>query len=603
MNACRSRLHRAFRLVAPLLGLGLGVGAWADDPIARVEGEIPDALRDKIELNLEIVEEQARSRAQARRRAERAAGQVRDVLNSEGYYDPDLQARIEEGPPKDDPGFTPPLVPVIEVETGPRYVIGAAEVSFTPDILDQADEARAALDLAPGRPAVAPEIIAAGLRVTNYLEQHGYPDAALPNRHVVLDHTDDEVDVTYPVDPGRKTRFGEVVVTGDAKTMRSWINMVTPFEDGEVFDERQLDKLTTNVASTGVFAQAVATLDDDAVENADGTVTRNVILNIDQGDKNTIAGSVGFSTTEGSGVEVIYERRNFIGYAQTLTLRGVARTNELSLGANYFIPYFLSTERTLNAEIEARSLDTDEFDGESVEARLLLGRQFSERLRVGYGMGLEASRFTQNDVERTAYVVDAIGTAVYDARNNRLDPTKGFILSGEAVPSYNFGENEAVFTRVDLGAAVYQRVHPEFVLAARADAGTIFGTSLDNVPFNRRFYAGGGGSVRGFEYQSIGPRDALDLPTGGRSLVEASVEARWRSRTLFGGNLGGAVFVDAASVAVPSLADFRDIRYGAGVGVRYYTAFAPLRADIAVPLNPRDGDEAFQVYISIGQAF
>ena len=604
MRYSRSALWGLRWAAACLCAVGLVLPANADEPIAEIEGDLPADLRDKIELNLEQVEQSARSRAQAKRRVERTAASVRSVLRSEGYYDPKIDARIDEDAPKGDPGKTPPLQPVIMLDPGPRYTIGNAKVDFVGGIHDQADQARAQLDLPEGAPAVAAEVVAAGLRVTNWLQQHGYPEAAITDRKVTVDHDTDTLRIVYPVTAGPKVRFGDIVLyRGDAKIMPAWLRMVKPFEDGDVFDERQLDELTSRVVSTGAFGQSVATLSERDQPNADGTITRNVLLNIEQGEPNTVSGSVGFSTTEGSGVEVIYERRNFIGYAQTLTLRGVARTNEISLGANYFIPYFLNVDRTLTGELEAKSLDTDEFDGEAITARALVGRQLTDRLRIGYGLGLEASRFTQNDIEQTAYVVDALGSATYDRRNNRLDPTKGFLLTGQATPSYNFGEGEAFFTRIDLGGAAYQRVSDQFVLAGRLDAGSLFGTDLENIPVNRRFYAGGGGSVRGFEFQSIGPRNALDLPTGGRSLVEGSAEVRWRSQTLFDGNIGAVAFVDAATVAVPEIADFRDIRYGAGVGVRYWTGFAPLRADIAIPLNPREGDAAFQVYISIGQAF
>ena len=578
--------------------------AHADSPIVKIEGDLPADLRDKIEINLEQIEEKARSRAQAKRRIERTVRAVRSVLHSEGYYDADIQGRIDEAAPKDDPGKTPPLQPVIVVDPGVRYVIGTAEVDFVGGIYDQELEARAQLDLPPGEPAIAAEVVAAGLRVTNYLEQHGYPEARITDREVVLDHEQDQLDVTYPVEAGDKTRFGQLLLDkGDAKVAPRFLRWVKPFEEGDVFDERLTDELTSRVVSTGVFQQAAVTLSEDKVENADGTVTRNVLLNIDQGPKNTVSGSIGYSTTEGSGVEVIYERRNFVGYAQTLTLRAVARTNEIGGGIDYFVPYFFDVDRSLTLNAEAIDESNEAFDGQRITARALVSEALSEHLRVGYGVGVEASKFDQNGIERTAYVADAVGSATYDRRNNRLDPTKGFILAAEATPSYNFGDNQAFFTRANVSGAAYKAVHPEFVLAGRLAAGSVFGTDLDNIPFNRRFYAGGGGSVRGFEFRSIGPRDINGDGIGGRSVVEGSAEVRWRSRTLFNGNLGGAVFVDAASVAIPEIADFREIRYGAGVGVRYYTQFAPMRADIAIPLNPRDGDPAVQVYISIGQAF
>ena len=578
--------------------------AHADSPIVKIEGDLPGDLRDKIEINLEVVEEKARSRAQAKRRIERTVRAVRSVLHSEGYYDADIQGRIDEAAPKADLGKTPPLQPVIVVEPGVRYVIGAADVNFVGGIYDQELEARAQLDLPSGEPAVAAEVVAAGLRVTNYLEQNGYPEARITDREVALDHELDQLDVTYPVEAGDKTRFGQLILDkGDANVSERFLRWVKPFEEGDVFDERLTDELTSRVVSTGVFQQAAVTLSEDKVENADGTVTRNVLLNIDQGPKNTVSGSVGYSTTEGSGVEVIYERRNFVGYAQTLTLRAVARTNEIGGGIDYFVPYFFDVDRSLTLNAEAIDESNEAFDGQRITARALASETLSEHLRIGYGIGVEASKFDQNGIERTAYIADAVGSATYDRRNNRLDPTKGFILAAEATPSYNFGDNQAFFTRANVSGAAYKAVHPEFVLAGRLAAGSVFGTDLDNIPFNRRFYAGGGGSVRGFEFRSIGPRDINGDGIGGRSVVEGSAEVRWRSRTLFNGNLGGAVFVDAATVAIPEIADFREIRYGAGVGVRYYTQFAPMRADVAIPLNPRDGDPAVQVYISIGQAF
>ena len=584
-----------------------GAEAWAEEPIADIEGELPQDLREKIELQLELVEEPARSRAQARRRLERTANTVRTVLRSEGYYDSDMQGRIAEEDPDAEPGRQPPLEPVLLVDPGPRYTVGEAEVVFT-DPVPESDAAAAELDLRPGEPAVAARIVAAGLRVTNWLEQHGYPEARLGERDVVVDHDRDAVDVDYPVTPGPKVRFGDVIVTGDAKIGSGWIDLITPFEEGDVFDERELDLLTSRVAGTGVFAQAVATLDRADDVSADGTVTRNVILNIEQGDRNTIAGSVGYSTTEGSGVEIIYERRNFIGYAQTLTATLTAKTNEIGGGVDYRLPYFMKPERNLVASVEAVRQDNEAFTGERATARALVGEIISPRFRVGAGVGVEASNFTQDGIERQAYIAELLAQGWYDARDNRLDPTRGFQVTGEVVPSYNFGDESAFFTRVEADASAYRSVGTQWVLAGRVAAGSAFGTSLDNIPFNRRFYAGGGGSVRGFGFQEIGPLEDLNNdgdfePTGGRSVVEGSVEARYRHPTLFGGNLGGAVFVDAASIAEPSLSDFRDIRYGAGVGIRYYTPFAPMRADIAFPLNPRDGDDAFQVYISIGQAF
>jgi translocation and assembly module TamA len=135
-------------------------------------------------------------------------------------------------------------------------------------------------------------------------------------------------------------------------------------------------------------------------------------------------------------------------------------------------------------------------------------------------------------------------------------------------------------------------------LGARARLGTIFGASRDQIAPSRRFYAGGGGSVRGFGYQELGPRDAKNVPLGGRGLSEFSIEGRYRF-----GDYGVVGFVDAGQVTERQYPDFSDMRVGVGVGGRVYTSFGPVRADIATPLGRRPGEALITVYVSIGQAF
>jgi len=121
-----------------------------------------------------------------------------------------------------------------------------------------------------------------------------------------------------------------------------------------------------------------------------------------------------------------------------------------------------------------------------------------------------------------------------------------------------------------------------------------------DVPADERFYAGGGGSIRGYSYQSVGPLSGGD-PVGGRSLLELSTELRLR----LGERFGFVGFLDGGSAFGAAFPDFdEELLWGTGLGFRYFTAVGPLRLDFAVPLDRRHGiDDAFQVYISLGQAF
>ena len=140
----------------------------------------------------------------------------------------------------------------------------------------------------------------------------------------------------------------------------------------------------------------------------------------------------------------------------------------------------------------------------------------------------------------------------------------------------------------------------DYVLAGRGRAGMIIGEDRSDLPANKRFYSGGGESVRGYEYQKVGPLDEDGDPLGGRSVLEAGLEFRARVTESF----GIVPFVEGGNVFEASDPEDLDLLWAAGLGFRYYTAVGPLRFAFAVPLDKRDNvDDDFQIYLSLGQAF
>jgi translocation and assembly module TamA len=144
------------------------------------------------------------------------------------------------------------------------------------------------------------------------------------------------------------------------------------------------------------------------------------------------------------------------------------------------------------------------------------------------------------------------------------------------------------------------------VLAARARVGSYYGPDEEESPPDQLFFAGGSGSVRGYAYRSIGveftkPNGNTGV-VGGRSLIDGSIEGRYRATPRF----GGVGFLDAGYVSPDSrLGGFDDaeLRLGAGVGLRYFTGLGPLRVDVATPINRRPEDSLAAFYVGIGQAF
>jgi translocation and assembly module TamA len=200
---------------------------------------------------------------------------------------------------------------------------------------------------------------------------------------------------------------------------------------------------------------------------------------------------------------------------------------------------------------------------------------------------------------RRTFLIAALPTGlIYDGSDDLLNPSRGFRLGGRISPELSFQDTTFGYVKAQVDGSIYQPMGERLVLAARARLGSIMGSSVSQIAPSRRFYAGGGGSVRGYGYQDIGPRDANNDPIGGKSLAEFSIEARVRF-----GNFGVVPFVDAGNISTQFLPHLNDLRIGAGVGARYYSSFGPIRVDVGTPVNPQKGDAKIAVYVSLGQAF
>jgi translocation and assembly module TamA len=140
------------------------------------------------------------------------------------------------------------------------------------------------------------------------------------------------------------------------------------------------------------------------------------------------------------------------------------------------------------------------------------------------------------------------------------------------------------------------------VVAGRIRLGTIGGASTFDLAPSRRLYSGGGGSVRGYGYQQLGPKDMEGDPIGGRGLAEFAIESRIRLKQ-FGGNFGIVPFLDGGSLTTKAMPDLTHWRFAVGAGLRYYSLFGPIRVDVGFPLNRQKGDGPFAVTVSLGQAF
>ena len=628
------------RVATTLVGLGLALGS-----VARAADTLPysisiaptaDILLDQAILDASLLvalrEGAPVGPFALAARAESDAARIETILRSLGHYDGVTTVRIA-GLPAQDPGLLPLLegLPAgsrvsvqVEVDPGPLYQIRSARLE------GQVPEGvRAVFDLAPGEPARAERVLAAGAAVLRALREQGYALSQVPPPDALVNHDTRTMDVVYLADPGPRVTLGPVSVLGLERLREDYVLRRLGLEPGEPYSPSRLEAARRDLLVHGVFAWA--RLSPGTEPGRDGRLP--LTLEVAERPPRVVRLAAAFASDEGATLSAAWTHRNLFGRAEQLTIQGevgrLAQNRPEAL--NYLVngafrrPDLWVRNLDLRLDLAALSESLDAYDRDAVTAALALERRFSPRLRGSAGLGFEDSRITQDGVTRDYRLASLPLTLGYDSTDDPLDPRQGVRLTATTIPAqvlegdaqgfvvaravgtgYWTIPSLALWTDPDAPTLAGKSADPGTasgarrpVLAGRLVLGSILGAAPDQVPPDWRFYAGGGGSVRGYPFQSIGPRTAFDQPAGGDGLLEASVELRQP----LAGPWGLALFADAGAVSQDGIPGTGDLSVGVGLGVRYRTPVGPVRVDLATPLNPASGDSSVQLYIGIGQAF
>ena len=539
------------------------------------------------------------------------------LLRSEGYYDAVASSAIEQLP--DQPGQ---LRVTVIVAAGDRYRFGAIDISGP--ATEPPGLPREALPLESGAPIVAAEVEAAEANVMLVLPQQGYPFPELGLRDVLLDPETDTGDYTLPLSPGPRARFAGFTTEGELAFDADHVGVLARFERGELYDRRLVDDLREAMVSTRLFETVSAEPVLTGETAPDGTQYVNILVRQDAGPARSLDGNAGFSTGQGLRLEAAWEHRNFLPPEGALRLAAIAGTAEQNLSVRFRRNNWGQRDRALLLQMEAGQRDYEAFQGYTVRLHGLVTREstpiWQKRWTYAFGAEILATNESREGKAKLSlsdayFIGGLIGQLSYDASNSLLDPTRGFRLLARVNPEASLGNGTYRYIRNIIDGSAYYPVADNIVIAGRVRFGSIFGIPRDEIAPSRRLYAGGGGSVRGFGFQEIGPRETLpnpdfdpenpddapatiSVPLGGRSLSEFAIEGRYRF-----GNYGVVGFVDAGQVYEAEYPTFSSLRFGVGVGARLYTNFGPVRIDVATPIARREGESLINLYVSIGQAF
>jgi translocation and assembly module TamA len=598
-RAWLSKLLRFVLRLVPLLPAALlaGLGAvapgaaWADSPVV-IEGA--DEITRRAVLDLLPDRDAPTSLFEAERIAEEAAARARAWLRSEGYYAATVTPEASDEPPS----------ARLIIAPGPRFRFAAPKLTFldaTPaSAAAEAAQSAAREHISADAPARAAAVLSAEAAALLALQQAGFADATAAERRVVVDHAANLVTPEFRFSSGSHTRLGQLRVEPGDLFRENFVRDLRNWELGESYAPERLAQLRRDMAATGAVSMANTRL---GPANADGV--RDVTLEVEPAKRNAYEVGLGYSTNEGVGVDLQWTRRNITRRADSLTVATTLGAQLQRFNIGLARPHDVGLNYTTNYGLTLIGEDTDAYQRQGVA--LYASVDAAPRMSFAQSAGLRLAADTFDDTGTgvtNAYSLSGFWDVRRDTTGFNLDPRQGHILDLRLEPTVSTGDADVTFVRAIAEARLYESFgnDDQLTLAGRLRAGQIEAVSgsAEDAPPDRRFYAGGGGSVRGYDYNSIYPpeRDVLGLTPGGGALLETSVEARWR----FDRRWGAAAFIDGGN-AFDDWGDAGDLRWGVGFGVRYDLGFAPLRVDIAFPLDDNETVADYALYISLGQAF
>lgn len=544
------------------------------------------------------------------RRAEDDVERILDILFAVGRFGATAKLDIDYS--------TTPVSVHIAVTQGNVYRLDRVRVRVTQPRSPAIGEAidLVALGVAPGTPAISGHISDAAPQIVRLFQERGYAFAESVRQEALVRDADQLVDVIYWIQPGPLVHFGETSITGNVGLDSQYIRNRIQWRPGERYDIRLVNETRRKLGFGGLF-ETVAIAPDEGqaagpppapptVETAGSAPssdaeTVNMEVQVEEGPTRFVGAGISWNSEDGPGANAFWGHRNVFGGAERFRIGALYIEREREIRAEFTKPDVFQPELEWKSELALVERNYDAYESRQGIFETGFEKPLGEYLRLGLGIHAERA-WVEEEGQRSYYTLIGLPlTAELDSTDNTLNPTQGIRVYAKFMPASEMHGRDQFLTFAEGAASGYLPVVKDhLVLAGRSRAGMVFGASTLSLPATLRYYAGGGGSVRAFGFQKIGPLNANNDPTGGNSVIEFSGEARFR----FLENYGVTLFADGASVSDNTIPTLDGFQWGPGIGLRYYTPIGPIRLDVAVPIDPRkDVDAAYQIYFAIGQSF
>ncbi|MFN4060628.1 MAG: autotransporter assembly complex protein TamA [Paracoccus hibiscisoli] len=593
---------------SPFSGL-FGRGSQAEGPVAldvQVAGG-DEALTRQIRQALLLTGALAEDRTTGQDMLAAARGdyaRILGLLYDEGYYDGVVTITLDgveaaEVAPLDAPAQVARVL--VAVDPGPVFRFSRAQIAPVAPGSDISDA------YAVGAVAGTGVMRRAAIAGVDGWRAVGHAKADIGDQQIVADHDASQVDSSIALTPGPRVSFGRMSVSGNQRLNERRLRKIAGFPEGQQFDPEELETVRQRLRRSGVFS-AITLQEADEIGPGD---TLDVDLTVVEQAPRRIGAGAEISTVDGALVSAYWMHRNLLGGGERLRIDGRIkdigsetsdRDDELTIRLDR--PATITADTTAYTELEVAQMREEDYDEDSATLGFGLTHIFSDRLTADAALEYQYSRvFDANG--RTDFKVVALPMdVIWDRRDQPNNARRGFYLSAEVTPFAGQGDTSSGVRALGEGR-VYRSFGADdrFTLAGRARAGSVFGSALETTPRNYLFYSGGGGTVRGHPYQSLGVEQIQGpdgpIKTGGLSVASATAEFRFQVRE----RIGLVAFADYGQVwTQDGFGGDSGDHAGAGVGIRYDTPIGPLRFDVAGPVSGDTGS-GVQLYLGLGQAF
>ncbi len=593
-------------VAATLLGLGCGQAQALDRLDISVAGgseDLQEAVEDASQLRSLQAEGQTDPQdLLAAARADYA--RILAAMYAKGHYSVDIRIRID--------GREAAAIPVLEapgaisviqivVDPGAPFRFGLARVAPLATGTELPKEFRSGAVAESGAVASAVDVAISAWR------EAGHAKAFLAAEDVAADHAARRLDADLRLSPGPRLRFGRLEITGAERMRERRIRKIAGLPEGETFSETELRRAETRLRRTGIFASVALTEDEQITAPDLLGVTATVV---EQKPRRYSFGAE-IASLDGVSLSAQWLHRNLLGGGERLGVSAdVSNIGSGESGIDYGLEVTLDRPATLTPDTTAGLVlgfsHEDEIDYalDSVTFGLKFSHVFSETLTARAGLTYDyldgrdpGGSFTFRNLSLPLGVT-------WDRRDVANNPTKGFYLDAEAKPFLGFGTTGSGLRATLDGRAYRSLGEPgRFVLAARLQAGAVLGPDLLDTPRDELFFSGGGGTVRGQPYRSLGIAITRgfgpEFLIGGKYFLAGSLEMRAK----ISDKIGVVGFVDWGSIGLDGFGgDLGNSHAGAGLGLRYDTGLGPIRFDVATPISGTTGD-GVQIYVGLGQSF